>query len=68
MASVQKKAGENQYRVIMTIGESADEAGVEADEEVRTEETCIPDGRKGNKVVVISSSCMGSRMIPLVRL
>ena len=49
-----------QNRVIMTIGESADEAGVEADEEVRTEETCIPDGRKGNKVVVISSSYMGS--------
>lgn len=55
-----EKLGENQYRVIMTIGESADEAGVEADEEVRTEETCIPDGRKGNKVVVISSSYMGS--------
>ena len=33
-----EKLGENQYRVIMTIGESADEAGVEADEEVRTEE------------------------------
>ena len=31
-----EKLGENQYRVIMTIGESADEAGVEAvDEEVR---------------------------------
>ena len=55
-----EKLGENQYRVIMTIGESADEAGVEADEEVRTEETCIPDGRKGNKVVVISSFYMGS--------
>ena len=55
-----EKLGENQYRVIMTIGESADEAGVEADEEVRAEETCIPDGRKGNKVVVISSSYMGS--------
>ena len=51
-----EKLGENQYRVIMTIGESADEAGVEADEEVRTEETCIPDGRKVKKVVVISSS------------
>ena len=36
-----EKLGENQYRVIMTIGG-------------------IPDGRKGNKVVVISSSCMGS--------
>ena len=44
----------------MTIGESAGEAGVEAVEEVRTEETCIPDGRKGNKVVAISSSYMGT--------
>ena len=51
-----EKLGENQYRVIMTIGESADEAI----EEVRTEENCIPDGRKGNKVVVISSSYMGT--------
>ena len=42
-----EKLGENQYRVIMTIGESADEAGVEADEEVRTEaETCAYTGRK----------------------
>ena len=48
-----EKLGENQYRVIMTIGESADEA-------TTAEETCMPDGRKGNKVVVISSSYMGT--------
>lgn len=53
-----EKLGDNQYRVIMTIGESADEAGVEVVEE--TEEVCRPDGRKGNKVVVISSSYMGT--------
>lgn len=56
-----EKLGENQYRVIMTIGESADEAGAEAvEEETTEEETCMPDGRKGNKVVVISSSYMGT--------
>lgn len=56
-----EKLGENQYRVIMTIGESANEAGAEAVEEEKTaEETCMPDGRKGNKVVVISSSYMGT--------
>lgn len=54
-----EKLGENQYRVIMTIGESADEAGVESVEE-ETAEACRPDGRKGNKVVVISSSYMGT--------
>ena len=56
-----EKLGENQYRVIMTIGESADEAGAEAvEEETTAEETCMPDGRRGNKVVVISSSYMGT--------
>ncbi len=56
-----EKLGENQYRVIMTIGESADEAGAEAvEKETTAEETCMPDGRKGNKVVVISSSYMGT--------
>ncbi len=56
-----EKLGENQYRVIMTIGESANEAGAEAvEEEMTAEETCMPDGRKGNKVVVISSSYMGT--------
>lgn len=56
-----EKLGENQYRVIMTIGESANEAGSEAvEEETTAEETCMPDGRKGNKVVVISSSYMGT--------
>lgn len=56
-----EKLGENQYRVIMTIGESADEAGAEAvEEETTAEKTCMPDGRKGNKVVVISSSYMGT--------
>lgn len=56
-----EKLGENQYRVIMTIGESADEAGAGAvEEETTAEETCMPDGRKGNKVVVISSSYMGT--------
>lgn len=56
-----EKLGENQYRVIMTIGESANEAGAEAvEEETTAEETCMPDGGKGNKVVVISSSYMGT--------
>ena len=56
-----EKLGENQYRVIMTIGESANEAGAEAvEEETTAEETCMPDGRKGNKVVVISSPYMGT--------
>lgn len=56
-----EKLRENQYRVIMTIGESADEAGAEAvEEETTAEETCMPDGRRGNKVVVISSSYMGT--------
>ena len=56
-----EKLGENQYRVIMTNGESANEAGAEAvEEETTAEETCMPDGRKGNKVVVISSSYMGT--------
>ena len=56
-----EKLGENQYRVIMTIGESANEAGAEAvEEETTAEEICMPDGRKGNKVVVISSSYMGT--------
>ena len=56
-----EKLGENQYRVIMTIGESADEAGAEAvEDETTAEETCMPYGRKGNKVVVISSSYMGT--------
>ena len=56
-----EKLGENQYRVIMTIGESANEAGAEAvEEETTAEETCMPDGRKGSKVVVISSSYMGT--------
>ena len=56
-----EKLGETQYRVIMTIGESANEAGAEAvEEETTAEETCMPDGRKGNKVVVISSSYMGT--------
>ena len=56
-----EKLGENQYRVIMTIGESADEAGAESvEDETTAEENCMPDGRKGNKVVVISSSYMGT--------
>ncbi len=56
-----EKLGDNQYRVIMTIGESADEAGAEAvEEETPAEEACMPDGRRGNKVVVISSSYMGT--------
>lgn len=54
-----EKLGENQYRVIMTIGESEGEAGAEAIAD-DADTTCIPDGRKGNKVVVISSSYMGT--------
>ena len=46
-----EKLGENQYRVIMTIGESADEAGAEAvEDETTAEETCMPDGRKKNSL------------------
>ena len=45
----------------MTIGESADEAGIEAvEEETAAEETCMPDGKRNNKVVVISSAYMGT--------
>lgn len=63
-----EKLGENQYRVIMTIGEAPGEADSSAVDEPdnlavagsEEKETCIPDMRKGNKVVVISSACMGT--------
>lgn len=48
-----EKLGENQYKVVMTIGEAADEVAEEAP-------ACTPDVRKANTVVVISSDCMGS--------
>lgn len=47
-----EKLEENRFRVVMTIGEGNEELGED-------EETCIPDSRKKNTVVVISSSTMG---------
>lgn len=59
----EKLAG-NQYRVIMTIGESkaAHESTIDAAAgDMNDDESamCIPDGRKRNVVVVIASSNMG---------
>lgn len=47
-----KKIEDQKYQVIMTIGEGQKE-------EAETEETCMPDKRKKNVVVVISSQYMG---------
>ena len=57
-----EKKTEKDFTVTFQIPENSTTStpAAESDEEVRTEETCIPDGRKGNKVVVISSSYMGS--------
>ena len=52
-----EKISEGQYKVTMTIGEPANmQNGQEIDEE---KEVCIPDSRKKNIVVVISSDKMG---------
>ena len=49
-----EKINDNEYKVVMTVGESA--------ESTQPEEAaqCIPDMRSSNKVVVLSSNCMGS--------
>jgi selenium metabolism protein YedF len=52
-----EKLGENEYRVEMTISE-AQLAGAET-AEAPEETACIPDARKKNTVVVISTSHMG---------
>ncbi len=46
-----EKISEGSYKVVMTIGEAVAEE--------KTEEVCIPDSR-GNKLIVISSSYMGT--------
>lgn len=46
-----EKLGDNRYKVVMTIGEAAAEE--------KKDDICVPDMR-GNKLVVISSSHMGS--------
>jgi len=50
-----EKLEDNKYRVVMTVGQGTDE-----DDTSLQEEICIPDMRKKNTVVVISSSVMGS--------
>lgn len=51
-----EKLGEKQYRVLITVGEVEKSAAEDSQEE---EPACMPDGRKRNMVVVISSSKMG---------
>jgi selenium metabolism protein YedF len=51
-----EKLGENEYRVEMTISE-AQLSGAET--KAQEETVCIPDARKKNTVVVISTSYMG---------
>ena len=50
-----EKMGEQQYKVIMTIGEASEETEKSSAEEP---EFCLPDGRR-DTVIVISSSKMG---------
>ncbi len=50
-----EKLGEQQYKVIMTIGEASEETEKSSAEEP---EVCLPDGRR-DTVIVISSSKMG---------
>lgn len=51
-----EKQKEQQYRVVMTIGEDSFN---ERKEQIQEAESCIPDSRQ-NKTVVISSGTMGS--------
>jgi selenium metabolism protein YedF len=53
-----EKLGENEYRVEMTISEAQLAAAETA--EAQEETACIPDARKKNTVVVISTSYMGT--------
>ena len=50
------KLEEKKYQVIMTVGELPEHTGDTKEEEV----SCVPDARRKNKVVVISSSYMGT--------
>jgi selenium metabolism protein YedF len=52
-----EKLGENEYRVEMTISEAQLAAAEKAEDPEET--ACIPDARKKNTVVVISTSYMG---------
>ena len=58
-----EKLGENKYKVCMTVGEGGSEA---VQEEEPT--ACVPDSRKKNTVVVISSDAMGNGNDELGRL
>lgn len=51
-----QKLEEKKYQVVMTVGELPADTGDTAETEV----FCTPDARKQNKVVVISSSYMGT--------
>lgn len=51
-----EKLEEKKYRVFMKVGELSNDTG----DAIETEPSCIPDARKQNKVVVISSDCMGT--------
>lgn len=50
-----EKLGEKEYRVVITVNGEQGFSSEEAEETV-----CIPDARKKNMVVVVSSDCMGS--------
>lgn len=51
-----EKLGEKEYRVVIEIKGEAESVA----EAVEEETVCVPDARKKNMVVVISSDCMGS--------
>lgn len=53
-----EKLEEQKYRVVMTIGETGENAA-EAEKKEQEEITCVPDARR-NTVVVISSDTMGN--------
>ena len=54
-----EKRDEQQYRVVMTIGEAGETSLDEKEEQMQEAQSCIPDSRQ-NKTVVISSGTMGS--------
>ena len=56
-----EKLGENQYRVIMTIGESADEAGAEAVEDETTAEETFMHCHSRMNFQRLSSSIMAEQ-------
>ncbi|MDO4305344.1 MAG: sulfurtransferase-like selenium metabolism protein YedF [Eubacteriales bacterium] len=51
-----EKIEEKKYRVVMSVGELPELT----ENTGETEASCIPDARRQNKVVVISSDCMGT--------